>query len=82
MFHEKKVIAYTMAQDIPTLQKLILIMSQGYTIADGDIKGISARKAKQSVAKYIASLQVSKDEKTAIAKMLGFTVKNGKIVIS
>ena len=79
---KKKVIAYTMAQDIPTLQKLILIMSQGYTIADGDIKGISARKAKQSVAKYIASLQVSKDEKTAIAKMLGLAVKNGKIVIS
>lgn len=79
---KKDVIEYTMAQDIPTLQKIILIMSKGYKIKDGDIKGISERQAKTAVAKYIISLNISKAEKTELAEMLGLTVKNGKILLN
>lgn len=79
---KKDVIKYTMAQDIPTLQKIILIMSKGYKIKDGDIKGISERQAKTAVAKYIISLNISKAEKTELAEMLGLTVKNGKILLN
>ncbi|MEE0899015.1 MAG: LPD38 domain-containing protein, partial [Acutalibacteraceae bacterium] len=76
---KSKVLAYTNQQNLPTLQKIILLMSKGYTVADGDIKGVSAKRAKKMVAQYISSLKVSREEKTALAKMLGLTVKNGKI---
>jgi hypothetical protein len=73
------VINYVMSQNLSTAQKLVLIMSQGYTISDGDIRGLTAKKAKTMVAQYISSLSITKEEKTELAEMLGFTVKNGKI---
>lgn len=77
-----KVIAYTMAQNMPTAQKIILIMNAGYTIADGDISGMTAKQAKTAVAKYITNLKISRAEKEELAKMFGFTVKLGKIYIN
>lgn len=77
-----KVIAYTMAQNMPTAQKIILIMNAGYTITDGDISGMTAKQAKTAVAKYITSLKISRAEKEELAKMFGFTVKLGKIYIN
>jgi hypothetical protein len=74
-----KVINYVMAQNLSTAQKLVLIMAQGYTITDGDVKGLTAKQAKTTVAKYITSLNLTREEKTEVAEMLGFTVKNGKI---
>lgn len=74
-----KVINYVMAQNLSTAQKLVLIMAQGYSIADGDVKGLTAKQAKTTVAKYITSLNLTREEKAELAKMLGFTVKNGKI---
>lgn len=74
-----KVINYVMAQNLSTAQKLVLIMAQGYSIADGDVKGLTAKQAKTTVAKYITSLNLTREEKTELAEMLGFTVKNGKI---
>lgn len=74
-----KVINYVMAQNLSTAQKLVLIMAQGYSIADGDVKGLTAKQAKMTVAKYITSLNLTREEKTELAEMLGFTVKNGKI---
>ena len=38
-----------------------------------------AKQAKTTVAKYITSLNLTREEKTELAEMLGFTVKNGKI---
>lgn len=73
------VINYVMAQNLSTAQKLLLIMAQGYTITDGDVKGLTANQAKMTVAKYITSLNLTREEKTELAEMLGFTVKNGKI---
>ena len=74
-----KVINYVMSQNLSTAQKLVLIMAQGYTITDGDVKGLTAKQAKTTVAKYITSLNLTREEKTELAEMLGFTVKNGKI---
>lgn len=74
-----KVIKYVMAQKLATVQKLLLILSLGYTIKDGDIKGISALKAKRTVARYITNLSISKEEKIALAEKCGLTVKNGRI---
>lgn len=74
-----KVINYVMAQNLSTAQKLVLIMAQGYSIADGDVKGLTAKQVKTTVAKYITSLNLTREEKTELAEMLGFTVKNGKI---
>lgn len=74
-----KVINYVMSQNLSTAQKLVLIMAQGYTITDNDVKGLTAKQAKTTVAKYITSLNLTREEKTELAEMLGFTVKNGKI---
>jgi hypothetical protein len=77
---KKKLMQYIWSQDISTTQKLILLMYRGYSVADGEVRGMTARKAKMTVAKYISSLSVSKDYKKELAEMLGFTVKNGKIL--
>ena len=74
-----KVIKYVMAQKLTTQQKLLLILALGYTIKDGDIKGISATKAKSTVARYITNLKISQAEKIALAEKCGMTVKNGRI---
>lgn len=74
-----KVIKYVMAQKLATVQKLLLILSLGYTIKDGDIRGISALKAKRTVARYITNLSISKEEKTALAEKCGLKVRNGRI---
>lgn len=76
------VIAFTLAQDLPTVQKLVLIMSAGYKIKDGDIKGVSAKQAQRIVAQYITKMQLNKNEKAELAKLCGLTVLNGKIVIN
>lgn len=76
-----KVIAYTWELDIPDIQKLVLIMSNGYTIADGDIKGIKSIEAKKAVATYISKLNITTAEKVEYAEMCGLTVRNGRIVI-
>ncbi len=74
-----KVIKYVLAQKLSTPQKLLLILSLGYTIKDGDIRGVTALKAKRVVARYITSLALSREEKTALAEKCGLTVKNGRI---
>ena len=74
-----KVIRYVMAQKLTTAQKLLLILSLGYTIKDGDIRGVSAAKAKSTVARLISNLSLTRAEKTALAEKCGLTVKNGRI---
>ena len=62
-------------------ERLLLICASGYTLKDGDIRGLSAERAKTRLLKYILSLKgVSAAEKAEIAEMCGFEVKNGRIV--
>lgn len=77
-----KLIQYTMSTDLSMIQKLVLIMSSGYSISDGDISGVSAKQVKRVVAQYIAKSGLSSEEKTALAKMCGLTVRNGKVVLA
>lgn len=79
---KQKLIKYTMSTDLDIVQKLILIMSSGYSISDGDISGASAKQVKRVVAQYIAKSGLSSEEKTALAKMCGLTVRNGKVVLA
>lgn len=64
------VIAYTMTLNLPTTQKLMLIMSAGYKISDGDIKGLTAKYAKTTVAKYITNLSLSREEKNKTCRII------------
>lgn len=63
-------------------KKLLLICSKGYTIRDGDIRGLSADAAKRILLRYILSLKISKSEKARLAQECGFEVtKTGRIVM-
>lgn len=77
--------SYTFANissyNLTKVKKLMLMLSLGYTIKDGDIKGMTAKNVKAEVGKYINSLKISKDEKVQLANICGLTVKDGKIVI-
>ncbi len=79
----KKVVAAINGLNLRTEQKLLLICAKGYSLKDGDIRGVSAENAKRRLLKYITSLKgISATEKAEIAKMCGFTVKNGRIIMS
>lgn len=79
---KQKLIQYTMSTDLPIVQKLMLIMSSGYSISDGDISGVSAKQVRRVVAQYIAKSGLSSEEKTALAKMCGLTVGNGRVYLA
>lgn len=77
----RKVVAAVNALNIPKEQKLILLYSRGYSAKDGDIKGVSAARAKTVLAAYIAKAKgLTKAQREELAKACGFTVKDGKIV--
>lgn len=76
----KKVIAAINQMSVTREEKLLLIATSGYSLQDGDVRGMSAEAAKNLLLRYILSMKISKDEKAAIAEACGFTVKNGKIL--
>ena len=76
-----KVVSAINSLKVSSEQKLLLICASGYSIKDGDIRGVSADVAKTRLLKYILNLRgISAEEKAEIAEMCGFEVKNGKIV--
>ena len=76
-----KVVSAINSLKVSSEQKLLLICASGYSIKDGDIRGVSADAAKTRLLKYILNLRgISAEEKAEIAEMCGFEVKNGKIV--
>jgi hypothetical protein len=77
-----KVISAINSLNVPREQKLLMIYAKGYTIKDGDIRGLTADRAKTVLLNYILrSSKLSKVQKEELAKMCGFEVKNGKIVL-
>ena len=62
-------------------QKLLLICASGYAIQDGDVRGVSAEQAKKFLLQYILKLNATKEQKEELARICGFEVKNGKIVL-
>ena len=79
----KKTVAAINALGISTEKKLLLICAKGYSLKDGDVKGISAQTAKKVLLRYILSLSgKTRAEKAALAEICGFEVKNGKISLA
>ena len=77
----KKVVASIKGMNISVDQKLLLICASGYALQDNDIRGISAVKAKKRLLRYILNLKgATQTEKTELAEMCGFEVKNGRVV--
>ena len=76
-----KVVSAINSLKVSSEQKLLLICASGYSIKDGDIRGVGADVAKTRLLKYILNLKgLSAEEKAEVAEMCGFEVKNGKIV--
>lgn len=75
------IIKFLNKQTISLEEKLLVLALQGYTVQDGDIRGVSAEKAKIKLLKYIINLKgLTSAEKAELAQKCGFEVKNGKIV--
>jgi hypothetical protein len=78
----KKVVSSIKSMDLSAEQKLLLICASGYSLQDNDLPRMSAENAKKRVLRYILSLKgATQAEKTMIAEMCGFEVKNGRVVI-
>lgn len=78
---KKRVVEYVAGLNMGMEQKLMLIYLSGANIRDIGIKGYSDRQLETMLANYIGSLKVKDTEKVKIAQTLGFTVKNGKIIL-
>ena len=75
----KKVVSVIGSLNVSVEQKLIMLCAQGYSIQDGDIRGMTKANAERRLLRYILSLKVSQSEKAELAKTCGFTVKGNKI---
>ena len=77
----KKVIAAINSLDVSVEKKLLLICAKGYSIQDGDVRGMSAERARTRLLRYILRMPgVSRAEKAEFAEMCGFEVRNGRII--
>ena len=79
---KKKVIAYLRSQSMTDAERLLLLYFLGYKVQDKEYRGMSAAQVQKLLAQYISKSGLARDEKTVLAEMCGFTVKNGKIMIS
>ena len=71
----KKIVSIINSLNVSREQKLLLIASKGYSLQDGDVRGLSANAAKKRLLSYIIKLRgLSKNEKAALAEACGFTV--------
>ena len=76
-----KVVSAINGLGVSVEQRLLLICASGYSLKDGDIRGVTAEAAKVRLLKYILRMKgLTADERAEIAEMCGFEVKNGKIV--
>ena len=77
----KKVVAAINSLDVSVEKKLLLICEKGYSIQDGDVRGMSAERARTRLLRYILRMPgVSRAEKAEFAEMCGFEVRNGRII--
>lgn len=77
----KKVVSAINSLGLSAEKKLLLLCAKGYSLQDGDIRGLSAANAKKRLLRYILSLPgKTKEEKARIAEMCGFEVRNGRII--
>ena len=75
----EKVVAAINSLDASDEEKLLMIATQGYTIKNGDVGGMSSSYADKVLYNYIAGLNLSEEEKLKLYKYAGYTVENGKV---
>lgn len=66
----KKVIAAINALPLTTAEKLLIIAYKGYTVKDGDIRGVSAERAKEMLSRYARGQGLTADEARALLEYL------------
>ena len=66
----KKVIAAINKLPLTTAEKLLIIAYKGYTIKDGDVRGVSAERAKQMLSRYAKKAGLTGDEAKALESYL------------
>ena len=66
----KKVIAAINKLPLTTAEKLLIIAYKGYTIKNGDIRGVSAERAKRMLSSYAKKQGLTKDEARALEEYL------------
>lgn len=78
----KKVVAAINQLDVSNEQKLLLICAKGYALKDGDLRGLSAERAKKLLLRYILRMgKLNKQQKAELAALCGFEVRNGRIML-
>jgi hypothetical protein len=77
-----KVVAAINQLDVSSEQKLLLICAKGYALKDGDLRGMSAERAKKLLLRYILRMgKLNKQQKSELAALCGFEVRNGRIML-
>lgn len=78
----QKVVAAINQLDVSSEQKLLLICAKGYALKDGDLRGLSAERAKKLLLRYILRMgKLNKQQKAELAALCGFEVRNGRIML-
>lgn len=76
-----KIIKYLLNQSLTDEQRLLILAFQGYTMKDREYRGWTAAQVKSRLLRYILGLKsATVAEKSELAQLCGFEVKNGKII--
>lgn len=76
-----KIIKYLLNQSLTDEQRLLILAFQGYTMKDREYRGWTAAQVKNRLLRYILGLKSATiAEKSKLAQLCGFEVKNGKII--
>lgn len=76
-----KIIKYLLNQSLTDEQRLLILAFQGYTMKDREYRGWTAAQVKNRLLRYILGLKSATiAEKSELAQLCGFEVKNGKII--
>jgi hypothetical protein len=78
-----KVISSIRSMNLGRDKTLLLISLAGYSLQDGDIRGMKAKSEKVMLLQYIMKMPgYNSEQKAQLAKACGFDVKNGRVMMS
>jgi hypothetical protein len=78
-----KVISAIRSMNLGREKTLLLISLAGYSLQDGDIRGMKAKSEKVMLLQYIMKMPgYSSAQKAQLAKACGFEVRNGRVMMS
>jgi hypothetical protein len=78
-----KVVSAIRSMNLGREKTLLMICLAGYSLKDGDLRGMKSKSGKVLLLKYIMQLPgKSAAQKAAIAQACGFEVKNGRVMMS